>query len=83
MKSLTTYRKDRFLSQEALSNELSNFGIKVSPASIAMYETGQRTPPLYKAQAIAKFFGVGLDDIYFGKKAHDERALLTPTGTDS
>ncbi len=81
MKSLAVYRKDKKLSQEGLSNELLSCGIKVSPASIAMYELGQRTPPLYKAKAIAQYFGVGLDDIHFGKNAHDERANLTPTGT--
>lgn len=81
MKSLAAYRKDKKLSQEALSTELSSFGVKVSPASIAMYELGQRTPPLNKAKAIAQYFGVGLDDIFFGKIAHEEKAILTPTGT--
>lgn len=75
MKPLAEYRKNKELSQIELSNELNRAGIKVGPASIAMYETGQRKPPLEKARAIAKFFGVSTDDIEFGPD-------LPRTGTD-
>jgi len=83
MKTLVQYRKEKNLSQIELAQELRSVGINVSPASIAMYELGQRTPPLEKAQSIAKYFGVSTDDIFFGRNAHLERAkALTPTGTD-
>lgn len=75
MKPLAEYRKNKKMSQMQLSKELNEAGIMVSPASIAMYETGQRTPPLDKARAIAHFFGVSTDDIEFGPND------LQPTGT--
>lgn len=83
MKALAEYRKIHNLSQVGLANALKQAGIKVSPASIAMYETGQRMPPLEKAQAIARFFKVSTDDIFFGPVAHAERANSNKhTGTD-
>ena len=84
MKTLAEYRNERSLSQAELSIALHNNGVIVGPASIAMYETGRRTPTLEKAQSIARFFGVGTDDIFFGPRAHLERADdggTTPTGT--
>lgn len=84
MKALSEYRKARNLSQTELAQELRSVGVNVSSASIAMYELGHRTPPLEKAQNIAKYFGVSTDDIFFGRHAHLERAeALNPTGTDS
>ncbi|MEA4926745.1 MAG: helix-turn-helix transcriptional regulator [Syntrophomonadaceae bacterium] len=82
MKSLAEYRKEQNLSQIELSIALKKEFINVSPASIAMYEIGRRTPPLKKAQAIAKFFGVGTDDIFFGINAHIEKAEEKSTSTD-
>lgn len=84
MKSLAEYRKALELSQVELSIAFKKEYINVSPASIAMYEVGRRTPPLEKAQAIARFFGVGTDDIFFGIHAHLEKAegAQTSTGTD-
>lgn len=67
MKPLASYRKERSLSQCQLSEEITKSGVKISPASIAMYETGKRQPPLTKARAIARFFGVTTDDIIYGK----------------
>lgn len=40
--------------------------------SIAMYETGRRQPPLTKARAIARFFGVSTDDIEYGNSSQGE-----------
>lgn len=71
MKLLSEYRKDKNLSQAQLSQELISKGIKVSPASVAMYETGQRTPSLNKARAIAQYFGASTDDIKFGPELKD------------
>lgn len=78
MKTLAEYRKAKNLSQVELAAALKKEHLRISPASIAMYETGRRTPPLEKAQAIARFFGVATDDIFFGPCAHKERAT---TGT--
>ena len=64
MKTLAEYRNERNLSQVELSIAFKRESINVSPASIAMYEIGRRTPSLEKAQAIARFFGVGTDDIF-------------------
>lgn len=80
MRTLAQYRQDKNLTQIELSEALRLKGVIVSPASIAMYEVGKRTPPLEKAQAIARFFGIATDDIFFGSVAHLERAQ-TPTGT--
>ncbi len=78
MKLFSEYRKDKKLSQAQLSQELIKAGIRVSPTSVAMYETGQRTPSLNKARAIAQYFGVSTDDIKFGPET---TAKLAPTGT--
>jgi putative transcriptional regulator len=67
MKPLALYRQERSLSQYQLSREITRSGTKISPASVAMYELGKRQPPLSKARAIAKFFGVTTDDIEYGK----------------
>lgn len=67
MKPLALYRKEKSLSQSQLSEEITRAGIKISPASVALYETGKRQPPLAKARAIAQFFGVATDDIEYGK----------------
>ncbi len=69
MKTLAELRKKAGLSQAELAIELD-----ISSSSIAMYEIGARTPPLKKAQRIARFFGVQTDDIFFGPSAHDVRA---------
>lgn len=67
MKELSAYRKEMSLSQCQLSREITKYGTKISPASVAMYELGKRQPPLAKARAIAQFFGVTTDDIEYGK----------------
>lgn len=72
MKPLALYRKEKALSQCQLSEEITRSGTKISPASVAMYETGKRQPPLAKARAIAQFFGVGTDDIVYGKLSQGE-----------
>lgn len=74
MKPLADYRKERCLSQCQLSLDITRSGTKISPASIAMYETGKRQPPLAKARAIAQFFGVTTDDIVYGKITRGEQS---------
>ena len=60
------YRKIYNLSRSGLSSSLRTADIIVSPARILMYETGQRTPPLEKAQTIARL--VLADDIIYRPK---------------
>lgn len=73
MKPLALYRRERDLSQCQLSKEISSTGTKISPASIAMYETGKRQPPPAKARAIAHFFGVSTDDIEYGNSNQGDK----------
>lgn len=74
MKPLSSYRRERKLSQCQFSSEITRTGTKISPAAVAMYETGKRQPPLAKARAIAQFFGVATDDIEYGKSPREESA---------
>lgn len=68
-KTLAEYRSARHLTQKQLAEKL---GFPVS--TIAMYETGARTPTLRRAQKIAEFFGVRIEDIFFGEDAHEPGA---------
>lgn len=58
---LSRLREQRNLSQRQLATELG-----IAPSSIAMYETGARTPSLKNAKQIASYFGVTVDTIVFG-----------------
>jgi transcriptional regulator with XRE-family HTH domain len=55
--------------------------LNLKPSTIAMYEIGERTPPLETAKRIAGFFGVSVESIKFGKDARISRSQK-PTGTD-
>lgn len=55
--------------------------LDLTPSAIAMYETGERTPPLEKAKKIAAFFGVPVESIKFGIYARMAR-VCQPTGTE-
>ncbi|AKL94982.1 putative transcriptional regulator [Clostridium aceticum] len=70
MKPLAEYRKQKNMTQLQLHKAT---GIPVS--SIAMYETGQRTPSLARARKLADYFDVSTDDIFFGNKVHEKRAI--------
>lgn len=67
--SLACLRNKKGLTQRQLAKEL-----ELSLSTIAMYETGERTPPLKRAKMIANFFNRPVDDIIFGKSAHISRA---------
>lgn len=58
---LSRLREQRNLTQRQLAIALG-----IAPSSIAMYETGARTPSLKKAKDIASYFGVSVDEIVFG-----------------
>ena len=68
-KTLAELRNERNLTQKELSE-----AIDISSSAIAMYETGERTPPIKKAKKIAAFFNVKIDDIFFGQEVHELRA---------
>ena len=69
MVKLAELRKSKNLTQKQLANILN-----ISPSAIAMYETGDRIPPLFKAKRIAQFFNVKVEEIFFGKENHVTRA---------
>ncbi len=59
-KSLADLRSEHNMSQRDLAQELG-----VSSATIGMYESGKRTPPLKKAILIAKLFNMQVENISF------------------
>ncbi len=61
-KSLAELRAEKKISQRDLAEALG-----VSSATIGMYESGKRTPPLKKAILIAKLFDVQVENISFSK----------------
>lgn len=65
------------LSQRKMAKIL---GLK--PSTLAMYELGLRTPTLETAKRIANFFGVSVEEIFFGEDARKMRAKANPTGTE-
>lgn len=69
--TLAELRNKRGLTQRALAHNLSNLqpNTRFSPASIALYELGLRTPGLHKAKLIAHYFDVPVEDILFGPDA--------------
>ncbi|SDI97146.1 putative transcriptional regulator [Halanaerobium congolense] len=66
MDKLAKLRKKEGLTQEQLAEKVG-----LSTSSIAMYETGDRKPPLEKAKVLADFFGVSIEDIFFNSKPHE------------
>ena len=66
---LAELRKARKLSQAKLAKELG-----FSPATIALYELGLRTPRLDIARHIAAHFGVSLDDLEFANAPRTREA---------
>lgn len=61
-KSLAELRAEKHMSQRDLAKELG-----ISSATIGMYESGKRTPPLKKAILIAKLFDIRVENITFSK----------------
>lgn len=56
--SIVEKRKEKGLTQMQLAETLS-----VSPAAVAMWETGERTPRIDKLLAMAKLFGCTVDEL--------------------
>lgn len=46
----------------------------IALSTVAMYEIGARTPSLKNAKKLASYFGVKVEDIFFGPSAHEMRA---------
>ena len=61
-KSLAELRAEQHMSQRDLAKKLG-----VSSATIGMYESRKRTPPLKKAILIAKLFDIQVENITFSK----------------
>jgi putative transcriptional regulator len=74
-KTLQELRLELGMTQRDLAKEL-----ELGPSTIAMYELGLRTPSLDTAKKIAKYFGIPVDNIFFGNDARRLRA--TSTGTE-
>ncbi len=62
-KTLREYRKEKGLTQSQMAEMI---GIVVS--SYNMYETGQRSVPIAKAEKIATILNVKVDEIFLPKK---------------
>jgi putative transcriptional regulator len=75
-KTIAELRGEMDLTQRELATQLSivQDDFNFSPAAIALYELGLRTPSLQKAKLIAKFFGVRVEDIIFGPDACNMQA---------
>lgn len=77
MKTLGELRAEKDLTQKGLAEELKKqTEFEWAHSTIAMYETGDRTPPLEKAKAIARFFKVPVESIIFGKRTHVARVKM-------
>lgn len=71
-KTLAELREENNISQRELAQKLG-----ISPGAIGMYESGKRTPPLYRAIKIAEIFEVQVESIDFSNKklnAAEEKA---------
>ena len=81
--TLAELRNGKGLTQRELASKLSSIdpNINFSPAAIALYELGLRTPGLQKAKLIARYFGVPVEDIFFGSDACKEQAKNEETAT--
>lgn len=63
--ALRSLRNRRQLSLEAVATRLG-----ISLSSLAMYERGERMPPLPRLQQLAQFYGVSLDQL-LGRSGDD------------
>lgn len=67
--SLSYLRNKKDKTQKEMAEEL-----QVGLSTIAMWETGARTPSLEMAIRLAQYFEVRVEDIFFGPGAHVTRA---------
>lgn len=72
VKTLSQLRNEK---NETLTQREVAGTLDVAVSTIAMYETGSRTPSLQMAMKLADYYGVKVEEIFFGKPAHDMRAL--------
>lgn len=61
------------LSQRGLAQEL-----ELPESTVAMYDSGNRTPSLKRALLVADYFGIAIENIFFGHDAHETRANPVP-----
>lgn len=65
-RTLRCLRNGKGLTQHALAERL-----KISPATVAMYETGRRVPTDNLKVQIANFYGVPIERIFYAQEQHD------------
>lgn len=68
-KTLAILRAENNMSQRELAKRLH-----ISCGTIGMYESGKRTPPLYRAIAIAKLFNVPVETISFSNSNYNSES---------
>lgn len=69
---LARLRQSKGLTQKELAKQLSKNKEKIcfSKSAVSLYESGVRFPNLKKAKIIADFFGVTIDELFFGQDAN-------------
>lgn len=67
MNRIAKHRERLGISQRKLANDLG-----VSSATVAMWETGRRTPSLKTANLIARYFNTTIESIFFSEKDNDK-----------
>ncbi|MGB9661916.1 MAG: helix-turn-helix transcriptional regulator [Moorellaceae bacterium] len=53
--------------------------IGITPQMLGMIERGERTPSLYLAKKIADFYGVTVEEIFFGDNRNNTSPKDNPT----
>jgi len=68
---LAKLRQSKGLTQQELAKQLSKNeeGVYFSKSAVSLYELGLRSPNWKKAKIIADFFGVTIDELFFGTDA--------------
>jgi len=69
---LARLRQNKGLTQQELAKQLSKNNEKIyfSKSAVSLYELGMRFPNWRKAKIIADFFGVTIDELFFGQGAN-------------
>ncbi len=69
-KNVKKYRNQKGYTQEQLCQQLDLLGLNLYHSDIYLIENNKRIVKDYEAFALAKIFGITLDELYFG--ANDE-----------
>lgn len=63
-------RKDKNISQEVLANK-----VNVSVQAVSKWETGQSLPDISVLPEIAEFFGISMNELFFGSSGNNDLNL--------